>query len=63
MENEVQKEILEHLVHLEMMEGQEDLVLMALLVLQGLWLKEKRFLVLLDHLELMEHREYLEILD
>jgi len=62
MENGVQKEILEHLVRLEMMEGQEDLDLMALLVLLELWSKEKRFLVLLDHLEWMEHLEYLEIL-
>ena len=51
MENEDLKETLEHLDHLEMMEEWEELVLMAPQVLLVLWLKEKRFLALLDQLD------------
>jgi len=51
MENEDPKEILESLDHLEMMEEWGELVQMALLGLQVLWLREKRFLALPDQLD------------
>lgn len=43
--------ILEHLDPLEMMEELEDLVLLVPPVLLVLWLKAKRFQVLLDQLD------------
>lgn len=50
MENEDRKEILDNLDLLEMMEDWEELVHQDPLDLQGLWLREKRFLDLLAQL-------------